>query len=43
MPKLRQLGWPHQGGLVRFCMGLEAAADLKADIVQALPALAGSR
>ena len=43
MPKLRQLGWPHQGGLVRFCMGLEAVADLKADILQALPALAASR
>jgi cystathionine beta-lyase len=43
MPKLRQLGWPHQGGLVRFCMGLEAVADLKADIVQALPALTASR
>lgn len=43
MPKLRQLGWPHQGGLVRFCLGLEAVADLKADILQALPALAASR
>ncbi len=43
MPKLRQLGWPHQGGLVRFCLGLEAVADLKADIVQALPALTVSR
>ena len=42
MPKLRQLGWPHQGGLVRFCMGLEAVADLKADILQALPALTAS-
>ena len=43
MPKLRQLGWPHQGGLVRFCLGLEAVADLKADILQALPALSASR
>jgi cystathionine beta-lyase/cystathionine gamma-synthase len=29
--------------LVRFCLGLEAVADLKADIVQALPALTASR
>ena len=43
MAKLRQLGWPHQGGLVRFCLGLEAVADLKADILQALPALTASR
>lgn len=28
--------WPHQGGLVRFSVGLEAVADLQADIAQAL-------
>ena len=28
--------WPHKGGLVRFSVGLEAVADLQADLVQAL-------
>jgi len=28
--------WPHKGGLVRFSVGLEAVADLRADIAQAL-------
>lgn len=31
--------WPHRGGLVRFAVGLEGVADLKADLVQALAAL----
>ena len=36
MRTARSMPWPHQGGLVRFAVGLEAVADLKADIVQAL-------
>ena len=40
MPALRTLTrWPRQGGLVRFAIGLEAVADLQADIAQALKAL----
>lgn len=40
MPSLRVASpWPHQGGLVRFSVGLEAVADLRADIVQALASL----
>jgi cysteine-S-conjugate beta-lyase len=35
MPSIRPNGWPHAGGLVRFSVGLEAAADLQADICQA--------
>jgi cystathionine beta-lyase len=36
----RQLGtWKHQGILVRFSIGLEAAEDLRADLEQALGAL----
>ncbi|MEO5659120.1 MAG: PLP-dependent transferase [Polaromonas sp.] len=31
--------WPHKGGLVRFSVGLEAVADLQADIAQALESL----
>ncbi|WP_426146223.1 PLP-dependent transferase [Polaromonas sp. DSR2-3-2] len=31
--------WPHQGGLVRFSVGLEAVADLQADLAQALAGL----
>ena len=31
--------WPHKGGLVRFSVGLEAVADLQADIAQALASL----
>ena len=31
--------WPHKGGLVRFSVGLEAVADLQADILQALARL----
>lgn len=37
MPALRSVArWPHAGGLVRFAVGLEAVADLQADIAQAL-------
>ena len=39
IPAVRSLPWPHRGGLVRFAAGLEAVADLKADIVQALDKL----
>ncbi len=31
--------WPHKGGLVRFAIGLEAVADLQADIAQSLAGL----
>jgi len=36
IPALRTTPWPHKGGLVRFSVGLEAVADLQADIAQAL-------
>lgn len=36
VPSIRQLGWPHAGGLVRFAVGLESVQDLQADITQAL-------
>ena len=36
---IRTGGWPHQGGLVRFAVGLEAADDLRADLAQALATL----
>jgi len=36
IPALRTTPWPYKGGLVRFSVGLEAVADLQADIVQAL-------
>jgi cystathionine beta-lyase len=32
--------WPHQGTLVRFYIGLEEEADLRADIEQSLSTLA---
>ena len=32
---LRTAPWPHKGGLVRFSVGLEAVADLQADLMQA--------
>ena len=35
----RSMPWPYQGGLVRFAVGLEAVADLQADILQALRGL----
>ena len=36
VPSLRTTPWPYQGGLVRFSVGLEAVADLQADLAQAL-------
>ena len=40
MPALRVTRpWPHPGGLVRFSVGLEAVADLRADLAQALATL----
>ena len=36
IPALRTASWPHKGGLVRFSIGLEAAADLQEDLAQAL-------
>jgi cystathionine beta-lyase len=40
MPALRTVKpWPHAGGLVRFSVGLEAVADLQADIAQAFAGL----
>ena len=36
IPALRTTSWPHKGGLVRFSIGLEAAADLQEDLAQAL-------
>ena len=40
MRSARLATWPHQGVLVRFSVGLEAVADLRADLEQALAALA---
>lgn len=40
VPSIRTRPWPHAGALVRFAVGLEAVADLQADITQALGALA---
>ena len=39
IPALRTTPWPHQGGLVRFSVGLEAVVDLQADLSQALAAM----
>ncbi|MBC5764229.1 PLP-dependent transferase [Ramlibacter albus] len=39
MPAIRK-NWPHQGTLVRFSIGLEDVADLRADLEQALGQLA---
>lgn len=36
VPAVRATPWPYRGGLVRFSVGLEAVADLQADIDQAL-------
>ena len=36
---IRSLGWPHTGGFVRFSVGLEAVADLRFDLAQALAEL----
>ncbi|MBA2675313.1 PLP-dependent transferase [Ramlibacter sp.] len=40
IPAMRGANWKHKGGLVRFSIGLEAAEDLRADLEQALGALA---
>ena len=40
---LRTTSWPHKGGLVRFSVGLEAVADLQADLAQALAAMKYSK
>jgi cysteine-S-conjugate beta-lyase len=39
VPSMRKGPWPHKGGLVRFAIGLEAVADLQADLAQALERL----
>lgn len=39
MPSLRSRGWGHSGVLVRFAIGLEDEADLRADLAQALATL----
>ena len=36
---MRSANWPHRGVLVRFSVGLEAVADLRADLEQALQSL----
>jgi len=41
MSRSRSLGLPYsEGQIVRFAIGLEAEADLRADLAQALKALA---
>ncbi len=39
VPAIRTAPWPYKGGLVRFSIGLEAVADLQADLAQALAAM----
>jgi len=39
VPSMRTTPWPHASRLVRFAVGLEAAADLKADLLQAMSVL----
>ncbi|MDI1238273.1 MAG: PLP-dependent transferase [Polaromonas sp.] len=39
VPAIRTTPWPYQGGLVRFSIGLEAVADLQADLANALAAM----
>jgi cystathionine beta-lyase len=39
VPAIRTTPWPFQGGLVRFSIGLEAVADLQADLANALAAM----
>lgn len=39
VPAIRTTPWPFQGGLVRFSIGLEAVADLQADLAKALAAM----
>ncbi|MDO9115834.1 MAG: PLP-dependent transferase [Polaromonas sp.] len=36
VPAIRTTPWPFRGGLVRFSIGLEAVADLQADLANAL-------
>jgi len=36
VPAIRSTPWPYKGALVRFSIGLEAVADLQADLTQAL-------
>ncbi len=39
VPAIRSTPWPYKGGLVRFSIGLEAVADLQADLARALAAM----
>ena len=39
VPAMHSTPWPYKGGLVRFSIGLEALADLQADLAQALAAM----
>lgn len=39
IPAVRTMPWPHQGGLVRFAVGLESVDDLRTDIALALGGL----
>lgn len=39
VPAIRTTSWPYLGGLVRFSVGLEALADLQADLAQALASM----
>jgi cystathionine beta-lyase len=41
VPSIRSRPWPCAGGLVRFAVGLEAVADLQADLAQSLAGLPG--
>lgn len=43
IPAIRSTNWPYKGGLVRFSVGLEAVADLQADLAQALAAMKYSK
>ncbi len=43
IPALRSTPWRYKGGLVRLSVGLEAVADLQADIAQALAAMQYSK
>jgi len=36
VPAIRTTPWPYKGGLVRFSIGLEAVADLQADLANSL-------
>jgi cysteine-S-conjugate beta-lyase len=44
IPSIRSTApWPHKGGLVRFSVGLEAVADLQADLAQSLATMQYSK